>query len=153
QNNAPGLTDRERLTNRLEELRRLARIVDGLTLLAKADSGLISLASAPVNLQDLVRDSFADTQVLAEASGLAVELKACEPAVVQGDAHRLRQLLLNLVDNAVKYNQSGGFVSIALQRKNGTAELTVANTGPGIAPERLPHVFERFYRCDLAHSH
>jgi len=146
----PG--ERERSSNRLEELRRLARIVDGLTLLAKADSGLIRVASTPVHLQELVRDSFADTQVLAQASGLTVELTACEEAIVRGDPHRLRQLLLNLVDNAVKYNQGGGLVEMGLRAKNGTAELTIANTGPGIAPEALPHVFERFYRGDPAHN-
>lgn len=147
---SPG--ERERAGSRLEELRRLARIVDGLSLLAKADSGLISLSLAQVHLEELVRDSFADTQVLAQASGLRVELAACEETVVQGDAHRLRQLLLNLVDNAVKYNQKNGSISMALRRRNGTAELTIANTGPGIAPEALPRVFERFYRGDPAHS-
>lgn len=145
--------ERERSANRLEELRRLARVVDGLTLLAKADSGLIPLASAAVHFHELVRDSFADTQVLAQASGLTVELTGCEEAMVRGDPHRLRQLLLNLVDNAVKYNQEGGFVLMGLRARNGTAELIIANTGPGIAPEALPRVFERFYRGDPAHSH
>jgi len=145
--------ERERSVNRLEELRRLARIVDGLTLLAKADSGLIPLASAPVHLEELVQDSFADTQVLAQASGLSVKLTTCEEAIVRGDPHRLRQLLLNLVDNAVKYNQQGGSVVMDLRARNGTAELTITNTGLGIAPEGLPHVFERFYRGDPAHSH
>jgi signal transduction histidine kinase len=148
-----SLAERERSASRLEELRRLARIVDGLTLLAKADSGLIPLASAPVHLADLVRDSFADTQVLGQASGLTVELTACEEAVVQGDPHRLRQLLLNLVENAVKYNQRGGSVVMGLRARNEKAELTIANTGPGIAPEALAHVFERFYRGDPAHNH
>ena len=146
-------TVRERAANRLEELRRLARIVDGLTLLAKADSGLIPLAATLVHLDELVRDSFADTQVLAQASGLTVELTGCGEAIVPGDPHRLRQLLLNLVDNAVKYNQEGGSVMMGLRARNGAAELTIANTGPGIAAEALPHVFERFYRGDPAHSH
>jgi signal transduction histidine kinase len=127
--------------------------VDGLTLLAKADSGLIHLASIPVQLDELLRDSFADTQVLAQASDLSVELSDCEEAIVRGDPHRLRQLLLNLVDNAVKYNQKGGSVMMRLRARNGTAELTISNTGPGIAPEALPHVFERFYRADPAHGH
>jgi signal transduction histidine kinase len=143
----------ERSANRLDELRRLARIVDGLTLLAKADSGLIPLSHAPVRLDELVRDSFADTQVLAQASGVTVEMTSCEETIVLGDAHRLRQLLLNLVDNAVKYNQPGGSIAMALRRKNGSAELVIGNSGPGIPPETLPHVFGRFYRGDPAHSH
>jgi signal transduction histidine kinase len=145
--------ERERAGSRLDELRRLARIVDGLTLLAKADSGLIPLALAPVHLEELVRDSFADIQVLALASGLRAELTACDEAVVPGHAHRLRQLLLNLVDNAVKYNKPGGSIALALCSQNGNAELTIANTGPGISTQALPHVFERFYRADPAHSH
>jgi signal transduction histidine kinase len=146
-------TECERAASRLDELRRLARIVDGLSLLAKADSGLIPLSLAPVHLEELVLDSFADTQVLAQASRLTVEMTACEESIVLGDAHRLRQLLLNLVDNAVKYNQSEGSIAMALRRNNGTAQLTISNSGPGIAPKALPHVFNRFYRGDPAHSH
>jgi signal transduction histidine kinase len=146
------LTEREHIISRLDELRRLARIVDGLTLLAKADAGLITLALNPIRLDELVRDSFADTQILAEASGLRVELVSCDPVQVLGDAHRLRQLLLNLADNAVKYNQPGGSIAMALSRPGKTAELTISNTGPGILPEALPRVFDRFFRGDAAHS-
>ncbi len=148
-----GPPERERATSRLEELRRLARIVDGLTLLAKADAGLITLGQNPISLHDLVRESFADTKVLAQASGLTVELKICEPLTVRGDAHRLRQLLLNLSDNAVKYNQPGGTVSMALHQSGAFAEFTIANTGPGIRSESLPRVFDRFFRGDAAHGH
>jgi len=144
---------RERFASRLDELHRLARIVDGLTLLAKADAGLVTLTLKPIRFDELVRDSFADLQVLAQASGLRVELAACEPVAVQGDAHRLRQLLLNLADNAVKYNQPGGFIRMALRRRGDAAEFTLANTGSGIAPEALPRVFDRFFRGDPAHGH
>jgi signal transduction histidine kinase len=90
--------------------------------------------------------------VLAQASGLTVSLTACEAAQVRGDAHRLRQLLLNLADNAVKYNQPGGSVTMALRRAGEAVEFTMANTGPGIPPEALPRVFDRFYRVDAAHN-
>jgi signal transduction histidine kinase len=143
---------RERCASRLEELRRLSRIVDGLTLLAKADSGLVSLNRAPLSFDALVQDSFADTQVLAQASGIRVSLNPCEPAPLVGDAHRLRQLLLNLADNAVKYNQPDGSIAMALRRSNGSAEFSISNTGPGIAAEALPRVFDRFFRGDSAHS-
>jgi signal transduction histidine kinase len=143
---------RERAASRLEELRRLARIVDGLTLLAKADAGLINLPQTQLRFDELVRDSFADAQILAEASDLKVSLEACEQAPLLGDPYRLRQLLLNLLDNAVKYNQPGGAVAMGLRCTQTTAELTVSNTGPGITPEVLPRVFDRFYRGDAAHS-
>jgi signal transduction histidine kinase len=134
--------ERERAASLLDELRRLARIVDGLTLLAKADAGQVALKLEPVRLDELVRDNFADAQILA----------ACEEITVRGDRHRLRQLLLNLADNAVKYNQSQGQVTMGLRRAGGTAEFTIANTGPGIPPDILPRVFDRFFRGDPAHS-
>jgi len=145
-------TDRERIASRLDELRRMALIVNGLTLLAKADAGLITLSLAPVRLDELVRDSFGDTQILAEASNLSVMLLSCDQATVLADAHRLRQMLLNLAENAVKYNQPGGSIKVALESTNGTAELSISNTGAGIAPEALPRVFDRFFRGDPAHS-
>jgi signal transduction histidine kinase len=143
---------RERAASQLEEFRRLAAIVDGLTLLAKADAGLVQLTFAPLRLDELVRDSFADAQILGQASGLHAELTACEPITVSGDAHRLRQLLLNLADNAAKHNQPGGSIRMALSRSNGTAELVIANTGAGISPENLPRVFDRFFRGDPSHG-
>jgi heavy metal sensor kinase len=143
---------RERAASQLEELRRLAGIVDSLTLLAKADAGLIKLALAPVRLDELARDCFDDTQILAHTSGIRVELTNSEEAMVSGDAHRLRQLLLNLADNAVKYNQPGGSISMSLRRAGDFAELDICNTGPGVPPEKLPRVFDRFFRGDAAHN-
>jgi heavy metal sensor kinase len=143
---------RERAASQLDELRRLARIVDGLTLLAKADAGQVALQLEPVRFDELVRDSFADAQILAEPKNVKVELIACEEISVRGDRHRLRQLLLNLADNAVKYNQPQGRVTMNLRRENDFAEFTIANTGAGIPPEILPRVFDRFFRGDPAHD-
>jgi signal transduction histidine kinase len=144
--------ERERAASQLDELRRLARIVDGLTLLAKADAGQIALAMEPVRLDELVRDNFADAQILAESHGIQVELTACEEITVRGDRHRLRQLLLNLADNAVKYNQPKGGVIMSLLKSGSLAQFTITNTGAGIPPEILPRVFDRFFRGDPAHS-
>ncbi len=144
--------ERERAASLLDELRRLTRIVDGLALLAKADAGQVALKLEPMRFDELVRDNFADAQILAEPHGIRVELTACEEITVRGDRHRLRQLLLNLADNAVKYNQLRGWVTMSLRRAGDAAELTIANSGPGIPPEILPRVFDRFYRGDPAHS-
>jgi signal transduction histidine kinase len=144
--------ERERLVSQLDELQRLARIVDGLTLLAKADAGQVALKAEPLRLDELVREAYADAQILAEPPHIQVALAACEEIPIRGDRHRLRQLLLNLADNAVKYNQPQGSVTMNLRRANGAAEFTIANTGPGIPPESLPRVFDRFYRGDPAHS-
>ena len=144
--------ERDRYASQLDELRRLARIVDGLTLLAKADAGQVTLTLEPIRLDELVRDNFADTQILAEPQQIRVELTGCEEISVCADRHRLRQLLLNLADNAVKYNQPQGRVTMNLHRVNGAAEFVIANTGPGIPPESLPRIFDRFYRGDPAHG-
>jgi len=144
--------ERERAASQLDELRRLARIVDGLTLLAKADAGQITLAMESVRLDELVRDNFADVQILAEPHGIQVKLECCEEISVNGDRHRLRQLLLNLADNAVKYNQPQGSVTMCLRRDWNFAEFKITNTRQGIPAEILPRVFDRFFRGDPAHS-
>jgi signal transduction histidine kinase len=149
---AAAPAQRERAASRLDELHRLARIVDGLTLLAKADAGLVDLKREPVKFDALVRDSFDDLEILAESPGIEVELNGCEPAVVTGDADRLRQLLLNLADNAIKYNKLKGSIGLGLKRVGETAEFTISNTGPGIATEAMPRVFDRFFRGDPAHN-
>ena len=149
-NLSPG--ERERLLSQLDEVQRLSKVVDGLTLLTKADAGLVKLNKESVRMDELVRDAHADAQILAEANRIKVSLDQCEPVTMLGDRHRLRQLLLNLVDNALKYNHPDGSVSIALSQNNDSVQLSVSNTGPGIPPEKLPRVFERFFRGDEAHG-
>jgi signal transduction histidine kinase len=149
-----SLTDaqRERLLSQLDEIQRLAKIVDGLALLTKADAGQVSLAFEPVRLDEIVREAVEDGLHLAQGREVQVGLTACEELIVRGDRHRLRQLLLNLTDNAIKYNWPNGTVTIALRRVEDSAELTIANTGPGIPQQLRPRVFERFFRGDASHG-
>jgi signal transduction histidine kinase len=144
--------DRDRIVSQLDELHRLSKIVDGLTLLTRADTGQIKLQKEPLRLDELTRDIHEDIVILAEPRNVRVELAACDAVTVQGDAHRLRQLFLNLADNAVKYNNPGGTITMSLRKVDGGAEFAIANTGPGIAPELLPRVFDRFFRGDPAHG-
>jgi len=141
---------REILTSHLDEIQRLARIVDNLGLLTKADAGLVTLERTPVPLHELVREAFDDAVVLGAKLGLNVELPESQPTLVSGDRHRLRQVLLNLVDNAVTYNRPRGSVALTLRRDGDRARLAITNSGPGIPPDQLPRVFDRFYRGDLA---
>lgn len=150
ENIVPG--QKERLLSQLDEIERLAKVVDGLTLLTKADAGQVKLNFEPVRLDDLVRESFADTKILAQPQNIQVSLGACEDISIAGDRHRLRQLLLNLADNAVKYNHPQGTVTVSLKRDNGFVEFKIENTGAGIAPDLQPRVFERFFRGDSSHS-
>jgi signal transduction histidine kinase len=144
--------NRERLLSQLDEVQRLSKIVDALALLTKADAGLITLKAEPVRLDELVREGFADAQILAQPHQVKTELTRCEEVSISGDRHRLRQLLLNLTDNAIKYNQPQGLVTIDLHRNEKFAELKIANTGAGIPPESQARVFDRFFRGDAAHS-
>jgi len=143
---------RESFASQLDELQRLSKIVASLTLLAKADAGQVMLAQEPVRLDELVHDSYADTLILAQAQKIQVTLETCNPVTIEGDRYRLRQLLLNLTDNAIKYNQPDGRVQIALVRKGTTAELTINNTGKGIPQPLVSRVFDRFFRVDESHS-
>jgi signal transduction histidine kinase len=145
-------SERERLLSHLDEFRRLSKIVDGLTLLAKADAGQVALHPKPLRFDELVRENFADAQILAGPQGIQVELPDCEELYVLGDRHRLRQLLLNLLDNALKYNRPQGSVTMRLLRSGNLAQFTIVNTGAGISPEMLPRVFDRFFRGNPAHE-
>ena len=142
----------ECLQSQLGEIRRLGNIVDRLTLLTKADAGRVILAREALALDVLVREIVGDAEILASAHGLQVNLIACEPASMLGDRDTLRQLFLNLLDNAIKYNQPDGQIHIALRSLDRFAELKIANTGPGLAPELQAHVFDRFFRGDPAHG-
>jgi signal transduction histidine kinase len=143
---------KEWLSSQIDEIERLAKIVDGLTLLAKADAGQIHLKFEPLRLADLVRENVADAKILAQPQNIQVNLGTCDEVTVSGDRHRLRQLLLNLTDNAIKYNCAHGSVDISLRRNHGFAELKIENTGDALAPELQPRVFDRFFRGDSSHS-
>jgi signal transduction histidine kinase len=142
--------DRARFTSHLDEIERLTRIVDGLGLLTKADAAQVTLQRESLSFDELVRDAAEDARVLAEPTHITVSCNASGPIMVQGDRHRLRQLLLILCDNAVKYNREGGSITIGLNPRGGSAVLSVKNTGPGIPPEDADHVFERFHRGEAA---
>jgi signal transduction histidine kinase len=147
---APG--QRDRLMDEIDEVDRLAKIVDGLTLLTKADAGLITLKREPVKLDLLLREIFTDGQVLARPGNITLQMDVCEETAITGDNDRLRQMLLNLVDNAVKYNQPGGLVTLMLKHAGKSAELAVSNTGPGVAAEMLDRLFDPFFRGDESHT-
>lgn len=145
-------SQKERLLSQIAEVERLAKIVDGLTLLTKADAGQVQMDFKPVRLDELVRESVEDAEILAQPQKVEIVLGTCEAATVLGDRHRLRQLLLNLMDNAIKYNHPAGTVNVSLRPVNGWGEVKIENTGAGLAPELHSRVFERFFRGDTSHN-
>jgi len=142
----------ERIASLLEEVQRLSEIVGQLTLLATADAGLMNTVDDSVALQELVRDLADEAAILGAEGGISVKLATCEPVTIRGDRMRLRQLLLNLADNAVKYNQRGGTVEMSLCVRDGSAAFVISNTGPSLPPELAGRVFERFFRGDPSHN-
>ena len=140
------------LEEALQETTRMADLVDSLLTLARADEGRFEIHREPVPLEPLVREVFETAVILGEDAGLDVRLPVVEDAIVMGDRVRLRQLLLNLVTNAIKYTQRGGTLELALSRRQDGVTISVRDTGIGIAAADLPYVFERFWRADRARS-
>ncbi|MCI0394492.1 MAG: ATP-binding protein [Chloroflexi bacterium] len=145
-----GEADPEILDVIQEEVERMARLVGDLMLLARADSGGLPIQRQPVELDNLFLDVY--RQVRSIEPPVELVLQEVDQVCVLGDADRLKQLILNLVDNAVKYTPAGGTVTLSLSQENGTARVVVADTGIGIPPEDLPRIFDRFYRVDKARS-
>ncbi len=133
----------ERLAAVRREAERTTRLVAGLLLLAQADAGQ-RLELRPVELDEALIEVYEEAQAL--ANGARVTLEACEPAAVLGDRDRLKQMLLNLVDNALRHSRPGGGVVLSLTARASSALLVVADNGEGIPAGDLPHIFERFYR-------
>ncbi len=133
-----------------DEAARMRRMVNDLLLLAQADAGL-KLQRQPVEMDTLLLEVYRQAQVMA-GDRINVRLGAEDQALVLGESDRLRQLLLNLVDNALKYTPAGGQVTLTLRRRAGWVLVTVEDTGIGISPEDLPHIFERHYRADRSRS-
>jgi signal transduction histidine kinase len=133
------------------EAERMSRLVSQLLSLARADAGA-GVLLAPLDLMPLVEDSGRQLMVLAHAAGLTALVGPVDPVWVNGDADGLRQLLLALIDNAVKYTPAPGVVRLRLSRQDDAAVIELSDTGIGIAPADQERIFERFFRADPARS-
>ncbi|MEP6590218.1 MAG: ATP-binding protein [Gemmatimonadota bacterium] len=132
------------------ESARLARIVDDLLTLARAESEPRAVERTRIFLDDIVLDAADAAKVVGERLGVVVTVGEFEEAPIEGDPHLVRQLVMILLDNAVKFTPAGGAVTVRVGRDGSASILRVIDAGPGIPPEQLPHVFERFYRGDPA---
>jgi heavy metal sensor kinase len=140
------------LRSGLQEIDRIAHLVDGLLLLARADAGVLRMDLRPLDLKALIEDVYKQVTILAESCSVKLHLDSANPASVSGDYEHLRRLLLNLVDNAIKYTPAGGHVTLSLQNTGDWATLQVSDTGIGLSREDQELVFQRFYRADEARS-
>ena len=143
---------RDALTSLIEEVERLVRIVEGLFALSRLDTGEAQTERVRVNLAELVETTTEQMCLLAEEKQISLTCETREAVEVEGDRSRLKQVIVNLLDNAIKYTSTRGRVSLAVRAQNGTAILEVTDNGPGIPESALPHLFERFYRADEVHS-
>ncbi len=123
-----------------------------LTLLARPDADATLLRCEPVDLRDAAQAAIRDVRLLAEKKGQRLDVNLDSPLPVQGDLPRLRQVFVNLLENAIAYTPEGGEIRLAGRRDRGQAIVEVRDTGPGIPTEDLPHLFEPFYRADKARS-
>lgn len=144
-------TDDESMASIESEVERLTRLVGDLLLLAQAESGKIPLAHDLVELDTLVLEVLNQMRVLAK-DRRDLRLGEIDQVLVCGDKDRLKQVLVNLVGNAIKYTPAGGEVVVGLGKAENKARITVTDDGPGIPAEDLPHIFERFYRGEKSRT-
>jgi signal transduction histidine kinase len=148
----PDVSDpmRDQIINWMDEVDRLNRVVSGLTLLTQADAGQVTLITEDVALADLLRDAASEAEILGQSLNLSVSVVIEDSVVLRADRHRIRQLLLNLTDNAVKYNREKGHIRYVLGKENDHALIQVESGGRGIPSEELPHIFNRFFRSSTS---
>ncbi|HEU5013540.1 MAG TPA: ATP-binding protein, partial [Roseiflexaceae bacterium] len=139
------------LNDVVQECDHTSRLVDDLLLLSRLDAGQMTLERKPIALADVFAEIERQVGRLADERGIRLRADAAG-CVVPGDSLRLRQVLLILLDNALRYTPAGGAIDLAARQQGQHVVVTVRDTGSGIAPEYLPRVFERFYRADSARS-
>jgi heavy metal sensor kinase len=150
----PGTDEdvQRRFADQLEEIDKLRGLIDRVLLLAHAEAGEIVITLGPVDLGELAGSLVDLVEPVAHAKGLDLGYEQADSAIVQGDADWLKRLLLNLLDNAIKFTPAGGRVLVRLRRDGTEARVAVQDTGIGMDPAVVPHIFERFFRADPARS-
>ena len=141
---------REAMAEALEGVDRLSNIVRALLMLSQAESGQLVLQKTQLDFAELARDLVDQHQIPAEAQGVLLSAELPEPSMIFADRIQIERMLSNLLGNAIKYTPSGGAVKVRLHCQDNHVKLSVEDTGVGIAPDHLPHIFDRFYRVPSA---
>jgi heavy metal sensor kinase len=139
---------REVLVSNLNQVERLIRLTKSLLTLARFTSGRHHMVFAPVKLEPLLKELVEDFLLLAADRNIRLSLEAEPVPVVLGDELELKQLVINLLDNALRHTNSGGEITVRLRATGDVVTITVQDNGHGIDPKHLPHLFDRFYRAD-----
>ena len=144
---------REKIASVLEETERLAKTVQGLFAISRLEAGEALMDVTRFDLSELVVSTAEQMSLLADEKDVAVQTGACVPVEVAGDRFRLKQVIVNLLDNAIKYSPEGGEITLATGIVDGQAVLEVGDRGPGIPAEALAQIFDRFFRADSVRTH
>ncbi|MBI5642516.1 MAG: PAS domain-containing sensor histidine kinase [Deltaproteobacteria bacterium] len=152
-----GMDDKETLKEFLRVIdrhaTRMARLIDDLLILSRLESHQMAIISAPVELNDLIFTTTKGFEKQARDKGIAISAEIPDDLPkVMGDRDRLEQVVVNLLDNAIKYTHSGGSVTVKAKREDGGVRVDITDTGMGIPSGDIPRIFERFYRVDKARS-
>jgi heavy metal sensor kinase len=142
----------DQIGSALEETHRMSRIVESLLAISRLDAGEVKMDKTRFDLGELAASTADEMRLLAEEKSIRLCSHSEASIHVEGDRTRLQQVIVNLIDNAIKYTQEGGTVEIRVGQEGNAAVLEVSDDGPGIPAHALPHVFERFYRADKARS-
>jgi signal transduction histidine kinase len=151
----PGLTDFESMAaSTIEECDRLLGLISTLLVISRTEAGVSPVETQPVDLSAVALDACDLMAPMAEDKGIALRCSAERPARCQADVRLVQRMVANLLDNALQYTPSGGTVTVSTDTLPGDrVTVAVADTGVGIAPDDLAHVFKRFYRCDRSRTH
>jgi signal transduction histidine kinase len=152
QSNLQNSDERELVEEVLAETDRMSALLSDLLTIARLDAGVLDVARKPFDLSNLVREEVERFKVRATREGVRLEVRAPDELLATGDPARTGQILAALLDNALRFTPTGGSVEVTARGQDGRVEATVTDTGPGIAPEHLPRIFERFYRAEAARS-
>jgi heavy metal sensor kinase len=142
---------RDSVISALEEISRMARIVENLLAIARLDSGADAIDTEPADISELCRWTIEQMHLLAEEKQIVMQIETV-PLTASVDAARMKQVFVNVIDNAIKYTPTGGRVDVVSFSAGRAAVIEVSDTGIGIPPGSLPHVFDRFYRADAVRS-
>lgn len=145
--------DEESLDAIASESRRMSRLVNDLLMLARADYGGMTVELFPIDLDTTLLAAFESGRALAQGRDLNIRLGHFEPVRINGNADRIKQVVLNLIGNAIKFTEDGGTITVSLERARGEALITVQDTGIGIGEDDLKRVFDRFYQSDPSRAH